>query len=103
MKKICILAALSFFIAVELKAETCFCKVLCFWNGEDSSDFYKVLDVSCDKSVEMQQEFANTWLMRHVEENHPGFAASELKSKTEITCYQSKTGQNVTPKKNNKK
>jgi hypothetical protein len=96
---IVILAVYCFFIAVDLKAESCFCKVLCFWNGEDSSDFYKVHDVSCDQTIEKQKEFANGWLMKHVKKSHPSYTERELKSKTEITCFKSKATNNGAPPK----
>jgi hypothetical protein len=82
-----------------IASRSCFCKVLCFWTGEDSSDYYKVLDVSCDKSIEMQKELAMQFLEKHVKEQHANYSKSEFETKTKITCYKSDSKKNLTPKR----
>jgi hypothetical protein len=104
MNSLILLGVSVFLFSIPGHASSCFCKIICAWNGDDSSDFYKVIDVSCPDPLEEKKKNARELLMQHVKEIHPDFSSTEVKSKTEIMCYDANVNNSATQKnKFNKK
>ena len=91
MRQNWLLVFFVFFIPRPVAADSCFCKINCYWNDKDSSDFHKVIDVSCTDKIEKQKKTAKRYLLKHVQKSHPEFSQTDLKSRTEIMCYRSKS------------
>ncbi len=88
---ICTFAIVTFEAGTVARADSCFCKACCTWTDNDSCDFTKVQDVSCDLPVEKQKDAVRDALRDHVMQVHGGDEASKyLDAKTQIKCFRSR-------------